>query len=173
MSSESANFIVDSSTPLAQRKKEQEATSKEDTQTKPSRRWNWRDALYLLILLGLVVAMAIYYTPNLTGEIAGLWWDPLLNMWTMSWDTTTLLHAPTHLWQAQILYPNNLSLSFSEKLLGETLFFVPIFLSTHKPVLSSNIKFFFTFFLCRINIYNIARHYYWKPFSTIFARVIF
>src|SRR3989440_9146330 len=173
MSSESANFIVNSSTPLAQRKKEQEATSKEDTQTKPSRRWNWRDALYLLILLGLVVAMAIYYTPNLTGEIAGLWWDPLLNMWTMSWDTTTLLHAPTHLWQAQILYPNNLSLSFSENLLGETLFFAPIFLSTHNPVLAYNITFYLTFVLCGINMHIMARHYIGKPFAAFLAALIY
>src|SRR5713226_3912676 len=53
----------------------------------PRQKWNWQDVLYLLILAGLVVAMAIRYTPDLTGEVAGEWWDPLLTMWTRSWDT--------------------------------------------------------------------------------------
>src|SRR5690348_16756478 len=82
-------------------------------------KWSWQDVLYLSMLVLLVAAMAYRYTPNLTGEVAGEWWDPLLNMWTLSWDTTVLLHAPTHLWQGQLLYPNPLTLSYSENLLGE------------------------------------------------------
>src|ERR671939_300855 len=80
-------------------------------------KWSWQDILYLSMLALLVAAMAYRYTPNLTGEVAGEWWDPLLNMWTLSWDTTTLLHAPTQLWQGQLLFPNPLTLSYSENLL--------------------------------------------------------
>ena len=173
MSTESTNSTVDPSTALIQRKNKREAASEGSIQTKPNRRWNWQDALYLLILLGLVVAMAVHYTPNLTGEVAGLWWDPLLNMWTMSWDTTTLLHAPLHLWQAQILYPNNNSLSLSENLLGETIFFAPIYLSTHNPVLAYNITLYLTFLLCGINMYIMARHYTGKPFAAFVAALIY
>lgn len=173
MSTESAKGTVASSTVVVKQKNEREATSEEDKQTKSNRRWDWRDALYLLILLGLVIAMALHYTPNLTGEVAGLWWDPLLNMWTMAWDTTTLLHAPLHLWQAQLLYPNNNSLSLSENLLGETLFFAPIYLSTHNPVLAYNITLYLTFLLCGINMYIMARHYTGKPFAAFVAALIY
>jgi hypothetical protein len=173
MSTESTNSTVDPSTALIQRKNKREAASEEDKQTKPNRRWDWRDAIYLLILLGLVVAMAFHYTPNLTGEVAGLWWDPLLNMWTMSWDTTTLLHAPLHLWQAPLLYPNNNSLSLSENLLGETIFFAPIYLSTHNPVLAYNITLYLTFLLCGINMYIMARHYTGKTFAAFVAALIY
>ncbi|MDQ6644260.1 MAG: hypothetical protein M3Y76_07410 [Chloroflexota bacterium] len=173
MSTKSAKVSVASSTVLVKQKNAREATSEEDKQTKPHRRWDRRDALYLLILLGLVVAMALHYTPNFTGEVAGLWWDPLLNMWTMVWDTTTLLHAPLHLWQAQLLYPNNNSLSLSENLLGETIFFAPIFLSTHNPVLAYNITFYLTFLLCGINMYIMARHYTGKPFAAFVAALIY
>ena len=117
--------------------------------------------------------MALHYTPNLTGEVAGEWWDPLLNMWTLSWDTTTLLHAPTHLWQAQILYPNNLSLSFSENLLGETILFAPFYLISHNPVLAYNITFYLTFLLCGINMYIMARHYTGKSFAAFVAALIY
>ncbi len=117
--------------------------------------------------------MAFRFTPDLSGEIAGQWWDPLLNMWTLSWDTNTLLHAPTQLWQAQLLYPNNLSLSFSENLLGEAIIYAPFFLITHNPVLSYNITFYLIFLLCGVNMYIMARHYTGKSFAAFVAALIF
>ena len=126
-----------------------------------------------MLLVVLVVAMAYRFTPNLSGEIAGQWWDPLLNMWTLSWDTNTLLHAPTHLWQAQLLYPNNLSLSFSENLLGEAIIYAPFFLITHNPVLSYNITFYLIFLLCGVNMYITARHYTGRSFAAFVAALIF
>jgi len=176
MSTESAGSFVDASAIAIQKKNpthERNATLEEGAAAKLDQRWNWHDVLYLLVLSGLVVAMALRYTPNLTGEVAGEWWDPLLNMWTLSWDTTTLLHAPTHLWQAQLLYPNNLSLSFSENLLGETLLYAPFYLATHNPVFAYNITFYLTFLLCGINMYIMARHYTGKPFASFVAALIY
>ncbi|TMD58788.1 MAG: hypothetical protein E6I91_21320 [Chloroflexi bacterium] len=97
MSTESAGSFVDASAIAIQKKNpthERNATLEEGAAAKLDQRWNWHDVLYLLVLSGLVVAMALRYTPNLTGEVAGEWWDPLLDMWTLSWDTTTLL--PSH-----------------------------------------------------------------------------
>lgn len=136
-------------------------------------KWNWQDILYLFLLLLLVVIMVYRYTPNLTGEIAGEWWDPLLNMWTLSWDTTTLLHAPTQLWQGQLLYPNPLTLSYSENLLGEVIFFAPFFLITHNPVLAYNMTFYLIFLLCGVNMYIVARYYTGKPFAAFVAALIY
>ncbi len=174
MNTESTDSLADASTAIIiDKKNDQKANLEEREISKLNQRWNWRDALFLLALVGLVVAMALHYTPNLTGEVAGEWWDPLLNMWTLSWDTTTLLHAPTHLWQAQILYPNNLSLSFSENLLGETILFAPFYLISHNPVLAYNITFYLTFLLCGINMYIMARHYTGKSFAAFVAALIY
>ncbi len=173
MSTEPADSIVTAATPLIEQKSESAAQLEREIHPAHDRQWNWQDALYLLALVGLVVAMALHYTPNLTGEVAGEWWDPLLNMWTLSWDTTTLLHAPTHLWQAQLLYPNNLSLSFSENLLGETIIYAPFFLITHNPVLSYNITFYLTLLLCGTNMYIMARYYTGKPLAAFVAALIY
>src|SRR5436309_10847902 len=176
MSTESAGSFVDASAISIQQKnpkRERKVPLDKGAPAKLDQRWGWHDVLYLLILVGLVVAMAIRYTPNFTGEVAGEWWDPLLNIWTMSWDTTTLLHAPTHLWQAQLLYPNNLSLTFSENLLGETLLYAPFYLATHNPVLAYNITFYLTFVLCGINMYIMARHFTGKPFASFVAALIY
>jgi len=136
-------------------------------------KWGWQDALYLLTIVLLVVAMGWYFTPNFAGEVPGIWWDPLLNMWTLSWDTTTLLHAPTHLWQAQLLYPNNLTLSYSENLLGEVIFFAPCFLITHNPVLAYNVTFYTTFLLCGTNMYFVARYYSGKRLAAFVAALVY
>jgi hypothetical protein len=152
-----------------------------DSTKKPTRwmklasgpKWGWQDAPYLLTIVLLVVAMGWYFTPNFTGEVPGIWWDPLLNMWTLSWDTTTLLHAPTHLWQAQLLYPNNLTLSYSENLLGEVIFFAPFFLITHNPVLAYNVTFYTTFLLCGTNMYFVARYYSGKRLAAFVAALIY
>jgi len=173
VSTEPADSIVTAATPLIEQKSELAAQLEREIHPAHDRQWNWQDALYLLALVGLVVAMALHYTPDLTGEVAGEWWDPLLNMWTLSWDTTTLLHAPTHLWQAQLLYPNNLSLSFSENLLGETIIYAPFFLITHNPVLSYNITFYLTLLLCGTNMYIMARYYTGKPLAAFVAALIY
>jgi len=153
----------------------QQATGNNNIQDNTVRtsRWNWYDTGYLVLLALLVVVMAYRFTPNFSGEIAGQWWDPLLNMWTLSWDTNTLLHAPTHLWQAQLLYPNNLSLSYSENLLGEAIIYAPFFLITHNPVLAYNITFYLIFLLCGVNMYIVARHYTGRSFAAFVAAVVF
>ena len=84
MSTESTDSLVDDSTAIIDKKNDQKAHHEERTTPKTNRPWDWKDALYLLALVALVIAMALRYTPNFTGQIAGMWWDPLLNMWTLS-----------------------------------------------------------------------------------------
>lgn len=143
------------------------------TQHTRTLQWSWQDALYLFLLLAIVVWMAFRYTPNITGEVAGMWWDPLLNIWTMTWDVTTLLHAPAQLWQAPLLYPNHLTLSYSENLLGDALLFAPFYLLTHNPVFAFNMVFYLSFLLCGTNMYLLARYYTGKPFAAFVAALIY
>jgi len=173
VSTEPADSIVAASTPLIEQKGEPAAQLEREVQPAHSLQWNWQDALYLLALVGLVIAMALHYTPDLTGQVAGEWWDPLLNMWTLSWDTNTLLHHPTHLWQGQLLYPNSLTLSYSENLLGEAIFFAPVFLISHNPVLAYNVTFYLTFLLCGVNMYIAARYYIGKPLAAFVAALVY
>ncbi len=172
MSTEPANSII-IPTKISIQHNKHKVTPDVETNPRLRRRWNWQDILYLLLLVGLVVVMAYRFTPDFTGEVAGEWWDPLLNMWTLSWDTTTLLHAPTHLWQAQLLYPNNLTLSYSENLLGEAIIYAPFFLLSHNPVFAYNMTFYLSFLLCGTNMYIMARHYTGKPLAAFVAALIY
>ena len=173
MSTEPADSIVTTSTPLIEQKSEPAAQLEREIQAAHSHRWNWQDTLYLLALVGLVIAMVLLYTPDLTGEVPGEWWDPLLNIWTLSWDTNTLLHHPTLLWQGQLLYPNSLTLSYSENLLGEAIFFAPVFLISNNPVLAYNVTFYLAFLLCGVNMYLAARYYTGKPLAAFVAALVY
>jgi hypothetical protein len=173
LTTERADSTITTSTPLLEQKGKPAAQLERDLQPARSQRWNWQDALYLLVLVGLVMAMALLYTPDLTGEVPGKWWDPLLNIWTLSWDTNSLLHHPALLWQGQLLYPNLLTLSYSENLLGEVIFFAPVFLISNNPVLAYNVTFYLAFLLCGVNMYIAARHYTGKPLAAFVAALIY
>ncbi len=175
MSTDHIEPVVVQSTPNIEAQTEVKAEPEKVTPTAGSRslQWNWHDVLYIFILVLLVIGMAWLYTPNITGEVLGMWWDPLLNIWTMGWDTNTLLHHPSQLWLGQLLYPNSLTLSYSENLLGEALFFAPIYLLTHNPVLAYNVTFYLTFLLCGTNMYIAARYYTGKPFAAFIAALIY
>ena len=173
MSTEHVEPTVTSLTIATEKKDKVHRNGTPESNLIPGHKWGRRDALYLFSLVLIVVAMAYRYTPNLTGEVAGEWWDPLFSMWALSWDTNTLLHAPIHLWQAQLLYPNMLTLSYSENLLGEAIFFAPFFLITHNPVLAYNITFYLSFLLCGTNMYIMARYYTGKPLAAFVAALIY
>jgi hypothetical protein len=136
-------------------------------------KWNWLDALYLLIILLLVIAMAYRYDPHISTSIPGMWWDPLLNTWTLSWDTTALIHHPLQLWQAPLLYPYNLTLSYSENLIGDLPYFAPVYLISHNPVLAYNVTFYSIFFLDGLTMYVVARAYTRRRFAAFIAALIY
>jgi hypothetical protein len=176
MSTEQSKSTATTDTPsgiAAQKSGQSTAIARTPEQASQRLRWNWQDALYIFILLFVVVAMVIRFTPHVTSEIPGLWWDPLLNIWTLAWDTTALLHNPLHLWQAPLLYPNNLTLSYSENLLGDIIYFAPVFLITHNPVLAYNVTFYMIFFLCGLNMYIVARSYTQRRFAAFVAALIY
>jgi hypothetical protein len=135
--------------------------------------WNWLDALYILLILLLVIAMAYRYNPHITTSIPGMWWDPLLNTWILGWDTTALVHHPLQLWHAPLFYPYTLSLSYSENLLGDLIYFAPIYLISHNPVLSYNVTFYSIFFLDGLTMYITARAYTEKRFAALIAALIY
>lgn len=136
-------------------------------------RWGKWDFFFLALFILPVVAMAWYYTPHITSEVPGEWWDPLLNIWTLAWDAKAPFHDPAHFWQGQLLYPNTLTLSYSENLLGESIFFTPLFWLTHNPVLSYNLVFYLLFFLCGVTMYMLARAYTGSCLAAFIAGLLY
>ncbi len=88
-----------------------------------------------------------------------LTWDPLLTSWTLAWDTHTLLADPTNLFNANIFYPMKSSLALSDHLIGELLFFLPVYWLSHNLTLAYNLVFFFSFPLCGLTMFFLVEEW--------------
>lgn len=82
--------------------------------------------------------------------------DPLLQLWQSAWDGHALVHAPTHLFDANAFWPLKRSLAFSDALLG----YSPAGLIGTGPaaaLVRYNLLFAFSFALAFLGAYLLAR----------------
>ena len=91
--------------------------------------------------------------------------DAQLNMWILAWDAHALHHAPFHLFDANIFYPERGTLAYSETLLGYLPIFGPILWLHGSPALAFNAIIFFSFIASGISMYLLARHLSTPQFS--------
>lgn len=67
--------------------------------------------------------------------------DPYLTAWILRWDWTQLVRDPLHLFDANIFYPERLTLAFSENLFGPAVFGFPLDAAGLPPVFVYNVLF--------------------------------
>jgi hypothetical protein len=105
-------------------------------------------ALSLLVTWPLVLHMSSRISPDLG--------DPVRTAWEVAWVGHALLHDPTHLFDSNTFYPHQLSLAFSDSLLGygPTAFFGS---GTVAALVRYNLLFLFTWWLCFLAGYLLAR----------------
>lgn len=65
--------------------------------------------------------------------------DAALNTWAVSWVGSHLLHDPIHLFDANIFFPERLTLAYSEMMIVQGLFAMPVMELGGSPVLAYNV----------------------------------
>jgi hypothetical protein len=94
-------------------------------------------------VLGAFLAGAAVITwpvvQHLATAVPGNLTDSLENSYIFSWDAHALLHQPLHLFDANIFYPERLTLAYSENVLGLAVFVAPLYWLTHNPILTVNV----------------------------------
>jgi hypothetical protein len=65
--------------------------------------------------------------------------DAVLNMWTVAWVGHELPRDPLHLFNANIFYPERLTLAYSEAMIVQGLMAVPVIAGGGSPVLAYNL----------------------------------
>jgi hypothetical protein len=93
--------------------------------------------------LALFVALAILHTWPLAAAPARYWrntGDYKLNTWTLAWIAHQLPRDPAGLFHANIFYPERWTLAFSEHLLPQAVFAVPVIWLGGSPTLGYNIS---------------------------------
>ena len=126
-------------------------------------------ALYGLLALVSTHPLWRYLTTAVPSDIG----DPLLNTWILAWDGHALLTDPTHLFDANIFFPLQDTLAYSEHLLGTALPMLPILLISGEPVLSYNVAFLTSFILSGFGLYLLALRYTGNRLAALLAGLAF
>ena len=82
--------------------------------------------------------------------------DPLLNAWILAWDAHILPRSPLNLYNANDFYPYSNTLAYSETLLGQALFTLPIIWLTENPILAVNLSVLLSYALSGIGMYALT-----------------
>lgn len=83
--------------------------------------------------------------------------DVSLIVWALTWGSHALITAPWDLFDANIFYPAERSLAFSEHFLGHLPLFAPTWWVTGNPVFATNILILLMFPLSALGMYLLAR----------------
>jgi hypothetical protein len=93
--------------------------------------------------LAVFLALAIAHTWPLASNPAHLSrndnGDALLNAWTLAWVSHQLPRDPMHLFDANIFYPERLTLAYSESMIVQSVMAMPILAAGGSPVLAYNL----------------------------------
>ncbi len=117
------------------------------------------------VVLALFFALTLVMTNPLVFHIASAVedkQDALLNTWIIAWVGRALITDPFNLFNANIFYPYPNSLAFSETLLPQGLFALPVNLAFDNTVLGYNLVLLASFFLAAYAMYlfvfDLTRH---------------
>jgi len=131
--------------------------------TAPAARWApspafGRAELLLVALAGLLLAVITSWplVLHLPSRISPDLGDPVRTAWQIAWVGHAMLHDPLHIFDANVFYPHQLSLAFSDSLLGygPAAFFGS---GTIAALVRYNLLFLWAWSLCFVGAYLLAR----------------
>jgi hypothetical protein len=99
--------------------------------------------------------------------------DPLLVTWILAWDYQALTTDPWNLFNANILYPAEHTLAFSEHLLGVLPIFALPYVLTGNPIFAYNTVFFLSFVLSGIAMFLLVHYWTHNFWSALIAGLLF
>jgi hypothetical protein len=99
--------------------------------------------------------------------------DTHLFLWTLGWDVHALTSRPFSIFDANIYYPQRLTLAYSENLIGSAFFAAPVLWLTGNSVLALNFVMLLSCVLCGLGAYVLARRLGLSTASSILCGLIF
>lgn len=100
-------------------------------------------------------------------------YDPLFQAWTLAWDNEAMTGHPADLFDANIFYPNDKTLTYSDHQVVNALIAMPIFAISDNPILAVNMVLIFNLFLCAVGAYLLARELTGSTAGAFTAGLIF
>jgi hypothetical protein len=113
-------------------------------------------------------------------QIASDQGDPLFGCWIMLWNGGNLLSflsgdfsALSRYWNANIFYPEPLTLAYAEHLTAEMLQALPVLAATDNVILAYNLVFIATFVLSGLGMFLLVRDITGRPLAAFVAGLAF
>ena len=133
------------------------------------------------LMYGALAVVATWPVARYLGtRLAGDVHDPAFNSWVLAWTTGQILKALggdlsaiTNFWNANIFYPEPLTLAYSEHLFGQALQVLPVQALTGNILLSYNLLFISTFALSGFSVYMLVRDLTGRPLAAFVAGLAF
>lgn len=117
-------------------------------------------SLYLVVAVAFTWPLAAGITRDIPWDLG----DSLLNAWILAWDADRVLRflggdldAIRNFWNANIFYPERLTLAYSEHLFAQAVQILPVYALTGNVILSYNLLFLSTFVLSGLGMYLFVR----------------
>jgi hypothetical protein len=130
---------------------------------------------WLVVLLFSVLTFVLTYPLPLHIGSAVLSDNPdtHLFLWTLGWDVHAFTTQPLSIFDANIYYPERLTLAYSENLIGSAFLAAPVLWLTSNAVLALNIVTLISCALCGLGAYVLARRLGLSSTSSILCGLVF
>src|SRR5262245_44216068 len=109
----------------------------------------------LYAALTLLFAYPLSFSPGSTSLGADA--DVHTMTWTLAWGAHALFHEPLSIFDANIFYPYDRTLAFSENLIGSAVIAAPVLWLTDNSVLAMNVVSLVSCVLCGVGAYLLGR----------------
>ena len=133
-------------------------------------------ALYCAVAVVFTWPLALGLTRDIPWDLG----DSLLNAWILAWDADHLLRlfsgdfgALSGFWNANIFYPEPLTLAYSEHLFAQAVQILPVYALTGNIILCYNLLFLSTFVLSGLGMYLFVREVTGSPRAGFVAGLIY
>ena len=137
-------------------------------------RWPSREAwLAALLFTGLTVLLAypLSLHPSSTRFPSGP--DGEIGWYLLGWDTHAFLHKPWAIFDANIYYPERLTLAYGENIIGIAFFVAPVIWLTGDLLLAANLAALLSCVLCGLGAYVLARRLGLSVAAAVICGIIF
>jgi hypothetical protein len=112
----------------------------------------------LLIFMILTAVMTYPVVLKMSNHIPGQLEDPLFVTWILGWDIHKIRTGLSGYWNANIFYPHNLTLAYSDNLTGTAILGLPVMLITDNIIFTYNFLFLLAFVLSGFGAYLLVKH---------------
>ncbi len=128
-----------------------------------------------ILVFFVYTAISFYYCLPLLQDIdsAIVPGDGLFTYWTISWNIHSILHDPANLFNTNIFFPNQNTLSYSEGLFVPAFIALPLFGIFRNMIVAYNLMIFFSYILAAFGAFRLARYYTKNNYASFIAGLIF